>query len=126
MRSWLPLRCSIRKGEAVRLRHMLDAAQEALSFTKGKTRHDLDHDRMLALSLVRLIEVIGEAAAQVTKDTQSRLSSIQWPTIIAMRHRLIHAYFDIDLDVVWDTVANDLPPLMNQLKQVLATAAFDD
>ena len=61
-------------------------------------------------------------AAQVSKDTQANLPSIQWPVIIAMRHRLIHAYFDIDLDIVWDTVAENLPPLVNQLKQALATA----
>lgn len=106
------------KDDAIRVRHMLDAANEALSFSKGKTRGDLDQDRKLVLSLVRLIEVIGEAAAQVSKEFQKSNPGIPWAVIVGMRNRLIHAYFDVDLDRVWDTVRDDLPQLIGQLEKV--------
>ena len=109
------------KDDTVRLRHMLDAAQEAVSFLQGKQRSDLVADRKLVLSLVRLIEVVGEAAAQVTTEFQQIHPDIPWPPIIGMRNRLIHAYFDIDLDRVWDTVKDDLPPLIRQLELIIRT-----
>ena len=92
------------REDAVRLHHMLDAAQEACSFVQGKGRSDLDTDRKLVLSLVRLVEVIGEASGQVSKELQAAHPEIPWPAIVGMRNRLIHAYFDIDLD----RVRNDL------------------
>ena len=107
------------KDDAVRLRHMLDAAQEAVSFIQGKQRSDLYSDRKLALSLVRLIEIIGEAATQITKEFQQAHPNVPWPLIVGMRNRLIHAYFDIDLDRVWDTITDDLPPLIHQLENIV-------
>ena len=75
-------------------------------------------DRKLVLSLVRLVEVIGEAAGQVSKEFQTAHPEIPWPAIVGMRNRLIHAYFDIDLDRVWDTVKDDLPPLVASLEKI--------
>lgn len=109
----------MRREDEVRLRHMLEAAKEATDYAQNRTRVDLDNDRMLMHSLVRCIEIIGEAASQVTKDTQQQCSAIPWPSMIAMRNRLIHAYFDIDLDRVWDTVIDDLPPLISTLEALL-------
>ena len=99
---------------------MLDASREAVAFTSGCTRASLDGNRMLCLSLVRCIEIVGEAASKITSGTRERYSNIPWPEIVAMRNRLIHAYFDIDLDRVWDTVNDDLPPLMLQLEQLVS------
>lgn len=107
------------KDDVARLRHMVDAAKEAVSFLQGKQRSDLVTDRKLALSLVRLIEVVGEAAAQITEEFQQTHSEIPWPLIIGMRNRLIHAYFDVDLDRVWDTVRDDLPPLIRELETIV-------
>jgi uncharacterized protein with HEPN domain len=112
----------MRKDDEIRLRHMRDAAQEASTFSRNRSRSDLDHDRMLQHSLVRCIEIIGEAASQITKETQRQLPDIPWPNIVAMRNRLIHAYFDIDLDRVWDTVIDDLPPLIATLDKILPEA----
>jgi len=98
---------------------MLDAAQEALSFAEGTSSDDLYKDRMLALSLVKSIEIIGEAASQVSPVTKDRTSSIPWADIVGMRNRLIHAYFDIDLDIVWRTVVDELPPLVTELERIL-------
>ena len=105
--------------DRTRLRHMLDAAREASLFIQGKTRASLDTERMLALSLVKLIEIIGEAAAKVSSEKQEQLPQIPWSQIIGMRNRLIHAYFDIDDDLVWKTVVEDLEPLIAELEKIL-------
>jgi uncharacterized protein with HEPN domain len=100
---------------------MLDAAREAMEFARGRRRQDLDRDRMLALTLVKCIEIVGEAAAQVSPEGRAACPRLPWPDMIAMRNRLIHGYFDIDLDRVWDTVKDDLPPLVNELGTRVAT-----
>ncbi|MCH9046907.1 MAG: DUF86 domain-containing protein [SAR324 cluster bacterium] len=102
-----------------RLRHILDAAKEAMSFVANRTRADLDTDRMLTLALVKEIEIIGEAAHRMSEDARGENPQIPWPQIIGMRHRLVHLYFDIDQDVLWDTVAENLPPLIAALEKIL-------
>ncbi len=92
---------------------------EAIAFASGRTRSDLKHDRQLLLALVKSIEIVGEAASQVTERTRAQMPDLPWPAIVAMRHRLVHAYFDVDADRVWDTVADDLPPLVAALGQAL-------
>ena len=91
---------------------MIDAAREAMSFVQGRTRTDLSSDRMLVLSLVKAIEIAGETAYQITETTRDELQAVPWDDIIGMRHRLVHAYFDINLDVLWKTVQDDLPILI--------------
>ncbi len=110
----------MRKGDAFRLRHMLDAACEAVSFARGRRRADLDQDRMLVLALVKDIEIIGEAACQVSPATRGQLPHIPWEDIIGMRHRLVHGYFDINLNVLWKTIEEDLPPLIALLEREVA------
>jgi uncharacterized protein with HEPN domain len=109
----------MRKDDSIRLRHMLDASREAESFSRNKTRKSLDTDRKLALALVKCIEIIGEAAAQISNESREALPQIPWSDIIAMRNRLIHAYFDINLDILWKTIIEDLPPLISELKKIL-------
>ena len=104
-----------------RLRHMLESTIEAVSYIEGRSRGDLDLDRMLVHSLVRCVEILGEAASRVSADKRSELSDIPWADIISMRNRLIHGYFDIDLNRVWDTVVDDLPPLIISLRKALET-----
>jgi len=99
---------------------MIDAAKEVLSFAKNKNRKDLYTDRMLALSIVKSIEIIGEAASTVSKEFREKYKEIPWASIIAMRNRLIHVYFDIDLDRVWDTITDDLPPLIAILEKTIS------
>jgi uncharacterized protein with HEPN domain len=107
------------KADLTRVRHMLDAAGDAMAFSGNKTRRDLDTDRMLVLSLVKSIEIIGEAASKVSKDTRDHYPEIPWTVIVAMRNRLIHAYYDVDLDRVWDTITADLPPLILLLEKLI-------
>jgi uncharacterized protein with HEPN domain len=109
----------MRRDDLIRIRHMLDAAREALSFAKNKSRGDFDSDRMLVLSIVKSIEIVGEAASKVTQETREMCSELPWANIIGMRNRLIHVYFDIDLDRVWDTVTDDLPSLIASLEKVI-------
>lgn len=108
----------MQKSDAVRIRHMLDAADEALSFVKNKRRGNLDTDRKLVLALIKSIEIVGEAAVKVTPDCRKEHPQIPWDKIISMRNRLIHAYFDIDLNVLWQTVTEDIPSLVTILKTI--------
>jgi uncharacterized protein with HEPN domain len=105
--------------DRVRLQHMLEYAREAVVMIEGKKRADLSRERMLELSLVRLIEVVGEAAARVTHEGRERYPSIPWPQVVGMRNRLIHGYDQVDLQVLWDTIEDDLPPLIAELEKIL-------
>jgi len=107
------------KNDLIRLRHILDAAREAVKYSQNRTRRDLDGDRLLNLSLVRLLEIIGEAAKGVSSSLRTDHPEIAWDKMAGMRDRLIHGYFDVSLDVVWKTVIEDLPPLISQLEGLL-------
>lgn len=108
------------KDDEIRLRHMLEAARQATSFVENRTREELDNDRQLELALIKAIEIIGEAATKLTKQCRDTSPQIPWENIIGMRNRLIHAYFDVNHDILWSTVENDLPPLMIELEKILA------
>lgn len=95
---------------------MVDAAEQALAFVQGRNRADLDTDAMLRMALTRAVEIVGEAAAQVTDAGRTELSDVPWTHIVGMRNRLVHAYFDINADILWDTVLLALPPLLAQLR----------
>ena len=105
--------------DRTRIRHMLDHAREAVKMIEGKGRTDLDCERILELALIRLVEIIGEAAARVNPETQKRYSSIPWKEVIGIRNRLVHGYDSVDLDVLWDTIELDLPPLITTLESAL-------
>ncbi|MSP11805.1 MAG: DUF86 domain-containing protein [Chloroflexi bacterium] len=105
--------------DEIRLRHMLDAAREARSFIVGRKRADLNQDRVLVLALVKSVEIVGEAAFTMSETTKEMSPNIPWADIIGMRHRLVHAYFDINLDVLWQTVQNDLPTLIAQINPLV-------
>lgn len=74
------------------------------------------------LGLVKCIEIIGEAAARLSDETKKKYPQIPWTQIIAMRNRLVHVYFEVDLEQVWKALAEDLPPLVEQLEKVLDQA----
>lgn len=112
--------------DEIRLRHMLDASHEAMLFSQNRTRADLNTDRMLVLALVKSIEVVGEVASHITEPTKNELSGIPWTDIVGMRNRLVHAYFDINLDILWETVHDDLPILNAQLEPLLITECNDN
>jgi len=98
---------------------MLDAALEIQQYVQSATRRDLDRDPKLVHSLVHLLEIVGEAANQVSDELREKAPDIPWFIIIGMRNRLIHAYFDIDLNVVWSTSTEDVPSVIKELKKLL-------
>ena len=108
------------KRDLICLRHMLDAAQEAISFSSGKTRGDLDTNRMLVLALIKDLEIIGEAANKISEQVRIEYNDLPWRNIVDMRNRLIHGYFDIDLDIVWTTITEELPVMINLLSEILS------
>jgi uncharacterized protein with HEPN domain len=101
---------------------MLEAAEAALRFCAGRKRADLDTEDMLRFALTRAIEIIGEAASKVSTETRSKTPEIAWPVIVGMRNRLVHAYFDVDSDILWNTVNERLPSLARDLKSILDKA----
>ncbi len=114
-----PPSCNMSDPDRIRLRHMLDAATEALAFAAGRTKPDLLADRQLALALIKEIEIVGEAASRISAETKEEQPDIPWSAIVGMRNRLIHAYAEIDLEVVWSAVATDLPRLVRIVEELL-------
>lgn len=106
-------------SDIVRLRHMLDAALEVMEFAEGRSRLDLNNNPMFSRAVVRDIEIIGEAANKITQQTRDEYPTLPWASIIGMRNRLIHGYFDVDLDRLWDTITIDLPELIVELRRVI-------
>ncbi|MBN2060963.1 MAG: DUF86 domain-containing protein [Deltaproteobacteria bacterium] len=102
-----------------RLQHMLDNAKEALSLIENKKLDDLKNQRMLELSLIRLVEVVGEAAARISYEEQEKYSNIPWAQVVGMRNRLAHGYDQVDLDILWNTIELDLPLLIKELEKIL-------
>lgn len=101
-----------RHDELIRLRHMRDHAAEAIALTEDKEQIALEDDRLLELALVRLMEIIGEAAGRITPETRRQLPTIPWADVVAMRNRLIHGYDSVDHNILWDTIRHDLPALL--------------
>jgi uncharacterized protein with HEPN domain len=112
-----------RRDDRVSLRDMLSHAREAVELLGDSGREDLAGDRVMQLALTRLVEVVGEAANRTSPDTRQRHPDIPWPQIVGMRNRLIHGYDVVDLDLLWDTVTDDLPPLIGQLQSVIDDGA---
>ena len=112
--------------DLVRLRHMHDAASKAIKFCEGLSREDLDKQEILSLALVHLLEIVGEAAKGTSEKTKARAAGIPWKAIAGTRDRLAHRYFEVDLDIVWEIIRSDLPPVIAALKMILDEAAKED
>jgi uncharacterized protein with HEPN domain len=106
-------------SDVERLRHMRDAARAALAFAAGRRREELESDMMLQFALVRALEIVGEAAARVSEDRRTAHPEVPWANIVGMRNRLIHGYFDVDLEILWRTVNDSLPPLIGALDALI-------
>jgi len=110
------------ESDVVRLRHLLDAAEEVVKFTTGETRASLDHDLKLVRALSMSIGIIGEAASSISADFQNSNPPIPWHQLIGMRNFLIHAYFNIDLDILWNTATQSVPSLIIELQKLIPPA----
>ncbi len=110
-----------RHNPMVRVHHMLDHAREAVVMIQDRSRDDLGRDRMLNLALVRLMEIVGEAASRVPDDLRSRHPDVPWRDVSDLRNRLIHGYDTVNFDILWAIVHDDLPPVIEQLESILKT-----
>ena len=108
------------RKSSISLRQMRDHAEEALAMVQGRSRPDLDSDRMLNLSLVRLLEIVGEAANRIPIEERTKYPQIPWSQLVGLRNRLIHGYDRVDFDILWQIVTQDLPPLVAGLNKILS------
>jgi uncharacterized protein with HEPN domain len=110
------------RPDRVRVRHMLDAAREVEGFIVGRSRENLDEDQMLVRAVTKSIEIIGEVASRVSAEFRATHPEIPWQDAVSMRNRLVHGYFDINLDTVWSTATEELPQLIPLLERVLGSS----
>ena len=111
------------REDSALLLDMLLASRDALSFTEGLSFDDFVEDRRMQLSVLKSVEIVGEAAAQMSEDTRQANPDIPWRGIVGMRNRLVHAYFDIDYPLVWKTVRHELPDLIARLETLVPPEA---
>jgi uncharacterized protein with HEPN domain len=109
----------MKPADRVRLRHIVDALTSTIRFSQGRRREDLDKDEMLTFALVYAVQIVGEAANKVSAEFRGQHPEIPWDIIVGMRHRLVHAYSDINHDILWTTVTNAVPELLDQIKSLL-------
>ena len=112
--------------DLTRVRHIVEAIDAAVSFVAGRRRADLETDQMLVFALARAIEVVGEAASRISQEGREELSSVPWNSIVGMRNRLVHAYHDIDHEILWTTVTEAAPPLAERLRPLLEVGRDTD
>ncbi len=108
-----------KRDDRVSLVDMLIYAEEAVVLSSATSLNDLIEDRMMQLALQKLIEIVGEAANRVSEETQQCYQEVPWPQIIGLRNRLVHGYDDVNLDILWKIIQNDLPPLIEQLRAIV-------
>ena len=108
-----------RHSELVYVRHMRDHAREAIEILGDIGRDEIESHRVVQLALLHLVEIIGEAAGRISPESRGKLSSIPWREVVSMRNRIIHGYDTIKISILWDTVAEDLPPLAASLEAYL-------
>jgi uncharacterized protein with HEPN domain len=110
--------------DSTRVKHILEAAQKAIAYTRNLDRSTLNKDELLSLAVVRLLEIIGEAVRGVSDGLREKYPEIPWAQMAGMRNRLSHAYYEVDLDRVWDTIDFELPGLVKQLSRLIDQEGF--
>jgi len=107
------------RDDDARLLDMLLAAREATGFVSGLTFPEFQRNRMAQLAILKTIEIVGEAASGISTDTTKAHPEIPWSGIIGMRNRLVHGYFSINLERVWETARQDIPRRISQLEPLV-------
>lgn len=108
-------------GDKQRLLHILESITEIESYISGANFDTFIQNSMMLFATVKQIEIIGEAANYITEETKAKFSEIQWRQIIGLRHILVHEYFGIDNNLIWQIVANDMPHLKKGIEEVLSS-----
>lgn len=107
------------KDDKVFVRHILDAITRIESYIGGTPQIQFLQNAMMQDAVIRQIEVIGEAARNLSEETKKASPDAEWPAIIGMRNRLIHGYFNVDVELIWEIVTTDLPLLKKQVEAML-------
>jgi uncharacterized protein with HEPN domain len=107
------------KHDAVYLRHTLDAINQIESYTADLSYEEFLQDRLVQDGVIRQLEIIGEACRYLSEELRSLNPDLPWAQIIGLRNRLIHAYFDINLGIIWDIVQADIPSLKSRIREIL-------
>ncbi len=109
----------MRKDDTVYLRHILDSIQQIEEYLRDVSKEQFMERRLLQDGVVRQLEIIGEASRNLSEETREKHPEVPWQQIIGMRNRIIHEYFDVDLEIVWEVVEKDLPDLKAQIQTIL-------
>lgn len=105
-------------SDGLRIAHMRDALRATMRLTSGRTREDLASDEFLQLALARAVEILCEAATQISAGTKGRYPDFPWRSMAALRNRLAHAYFDVNLTILWDIATQDAPNILPQVDEM--------
>ena len=111
----------MQKDDRVYAGHMLDTARKAVDLVKTKNRSDYDSEAAIRYALAHLLQIIGEAARRISQEFCKAHPEIPWKAIVGMRHKVVHDYMNLDEDVVWDTVQQELPPLIEKLNKIVGS-----
>jgi uncharacterized protein with HEPN domain len=109
----------MQKDDLVYVGHMLEMTEKALALVRGKDRGAYDRNEVLRLALTHLVQTIGEAARHVSREFCNVHPQIPWRAVVGTRHKVVHDYMNVDEDILWYTVTNELPPLAEELKRML-------
>lgn len=110
------------KDDSVYLRHILDAISRIEEYTRSSEYEAFMNDHLVQDAVIRQIEIIGEATKRLSNEIREKHSHMPWKDIAGMRNKLIHDYFGIDLDAVWDTIQKDIPFLKTEIKKIVGAA----
>lgn len=111
--------CSMPRDNWVYVGHMLDMGRIGLKISNGKARAAYDQDETLQLALTHIIQVIGEAALHVSIDFREKYPQVPWHEIIGMRHRIVHDYLNVDEDIIWEVIQQDIQSLVDVLEEII-------
>jgi len=101
------------------LNDIVSEIQQIESFVKGYSLKEFSNDVKTYYAVIRALEVIGEASGKIPQEIKQQYPEIPWKEIYGMRNKLIHDYFGVDEEVIWQTIANDLPPLKNSIVSII-------
>lgn len=107
------------KNDDAYLHHILDSISKIEDFTEDINEKEFKTNELVQSAVIRKIEIIGEATKQISNKTKDKYPNIPWKDIAGMRDKLIHGYFGVDIDAVWDTIQRDIPKLKKDIEKVL-------
>lgn len=106
-------------GDKVRLQHIMDSIAEITSAMSGETKISFVKNHILRIAVVKWIEIIGEAANNISRETKNTTTNIEWAMIIGLRHIVVHEYFGINYEAIWDIATDEIPILKQKIEKLI-------